>query len=151
MVQEICCRPWNNHRSLQVPVWSNLETLIFLSSRFIFRSILFNLQDWFSMKFWRTFFRKCFSICFTNRNWMQVGKTEFFLLLRKMSFSYVWCLCTMIPLEKIMSLNQRHLLIFPLVSQENQRCITGISPHQMKQHIPPSNETTLLRSPFIQL
>lgn len=133
MVQEICCRPWNNHRSLQVPVWSNLETLIFLSSRFIFRSILFNLQDWFSMKFWRTFFRKCFSICFTNRNWMQVGKTEFFLLLRKTSFSYVWCLCTMIPLEKIMNLNQRHLLIFPLISQENQRCITGISP--------PSNET----------
>lgn len=81
----------------------------------------------------KNFFRKCFAICFTNRNWMQVGKTEFFLLLRKMSFSYVWCLCTMIPLEKIMNLNQRHLLIFPLISQENQRCITGISP--------PSNET----------
>lgn len=144
MVQEICCRPWNNHRSLQVPVWSNLETLIFLSSRFIFRSILFNLQDWFSMKFWRIFFRKCFSLCFTNRNWMQVGKTEFFLLLRKMSFSYVWCLCTMIPLEKIMSLNQRHLLIFPFISQENQRCITGI--------IPPIKWNNLLvRSPFIQL
>lgn len=144
MVQEICCRPWNNHRSLQVPVWSNLETLIFLSSRFIFRSILFNLQDWFSMKFWRIFFRKCFSLCFTNRNWMQVGKTEFFLLLRKTSFSYVWCLCTMIPLEKIMSLNQRHLLIFPFISQENQRCITGI--------IPPIKWNNLLvRSPFIQL
>lgn len=144
MVHKICCRPWNNHRSLQVPVWSNLETLIFLSSRFIFRSILFNLQDWFSMKFWRIFFRKCFSLCFTNRNWMQVGKTEFFLLLRKMSFSYVWCLCTMIPLEKIMSLNQRHLLIFPFISQENQRCIAGI--------IPPIKWNNLLvRSPFIQL
>lgn len=145
MVQEICCRPWNNHRSLQVPVWSNLETLIFLSSRFIFRSILFNLQDWFSMKFWRFFLENVSLYASqTETECMQVGKTEFFLLLRKMSFSYVWCLCTMIPLEKIMSLNQRHLLIFPFISQENQRCITGI--------IPPIKWNNLLvRSPFIQL
>lgn len=71
----------------------------------------------------------------TNRNCILAGKTEIFLLFRKMSFSYVWCLCTMIPLGKIMSLNQRHLLIFPFLRRKSALCF---------MQIPPSNETGTL-------